>query len=205
MTQEMFNSAAHHPIISLFSSTGSRPLAIFSSSISHDANGLSCICLLHDGRSEPRPAAPVILLPPSASLSTTGKIQGTGGPSDSQGYTLDQTVLHLQSPDLRGTYIQCPPSAPHVAKGSPQVQDDIRLDAARINSSPTRSLGIRHPWIHLQVRNLGKDWSFEVGLVDTANRLGILRLSTFQVRLSKSFGFSDSCRKRFNSIWFLAP
>ncbi|KAF6764078.1 hypothetical protein DFP72DRAFT_1163124 [Ephemerocybe angulata] len=74
-TQEMFNSAAHHPIISLFSSTGSQPLAIFSSSISHDANGLSCICLLHDGRSEPRPAAPVILLPPSASLSTTGKIQ----------------------------------------------------------------------------------------------------------------------------------
>ncbi|KAF9528359.1 hypothetical protein CPB83DRAFT_854469, partial [Crepidotus variabilis] len=34
--------------------------------------------------------------------------------------------------------------------------------------------------MHLQVRNLGREWSFEVGIVDQAGQIGIIRLSTFQ-------------------------
>lgn len=42
-------------------------------------------------------------------------------------------------------------------------------------------LGIEHPWIHLQVRNLHREWSFEVGIVDRSGREGVVRCSTFQV------------------------
>ncbi|TEB23395.1 hypothetical protein FA13DRAFT_1757084 [Coprinellus micaceus] len=138
----MFESAVQPPVISLFSSTGSNPLALFS--LREGSERHSCICFLHDATSEPRPAPPTVLLVPSASLSNRGESRWSEV-SDSQGYALDQTVLHLQSPDLRKTFIQCPPAA-----------------------SANGSLGIRHPWIHLQVRNLGKDW------------MGIIRLSTFQ-------------------------
>lgn len=186
----MFNSAAHQPILSLFSSTGSRPLDLFSQTIDTKTPGQSCICLLHDSTSEPRPEPPTILLtvllsppppPPSGSISTGPQVPNdecTRRPSDSQGYTLDQTVLHLQSPDLRRTYVQCPP---HV-HGFFHHHDKPPGGPER--SSHNRPLGIRQPWIHMQVRNLlGKDWSFEVGLVDSAGRVGVLRLSTFQVRL----------------------
>ena len=74
-----------------------------------------------------------------------------------EGYTLNQTVLHIQSPTLRTTHIRCP------AIGM------------------ATSLGMQHPWVHLQVRNMDKEWSFEVGVVDKAGREGIIRCSTFQV------------------------
>lgn len=155
----LFDYSLHHPIISLFSSTGSDPLALFLTQTDSETAEHSSICLLHDARSG--------LL--SAPMHTKIPLLSTaGGASDSQGHQLDQTVLHIQSPDLRRTYIQTPPNANTPRGSSP--------------TSGQGSLGIRHPWIHLQVRNLGKDWSFEVGLVDTANRMGTLRLSTFQVR-----------------------
>ena len=79
---------------------------------------------------------------------------GTTG-SDS-GLSLAQTVLHIQSPTLRTTYIRCPPNL-------------------------SSHLGLKHPWIHLQVRDMGREWSFEMGLVDRSGRVGVVRLSTFQV------------------------
>lgn len=42
-------------------------------------------------------------------------------------------------------------------------------------------LGLTHPWIHLQVRHLGREWAFEVGVVDRAKNTGVIRFSTFQV------------------------
>lgn len=45
-------------------------------------------------------------------------------------------------------------------------------------------LGIEHPWIHLQVRNLHREWSFEVGVMDRSGREGVVRCSTFQVYAS---------------------
>jgi hypothetical protein len=62
--------------------------------------------------------------------------------------------------------------------------------------------------MHLQVRNLGREWAFEVGIVDHAGRVGIVRLSTFQVN---SFffpiqiiflPFTEACHE-FISAWLL--
>ncbi|KAJ7185797.1 hypothetical protein C8R46DRAFT_982584 [Mycena filopes] len=73
----------------------------------------------------------------------------------SSGLGLGQRVLHIQSPTIRTTYIRCPANEP-------------------------AQLGLKHPWIHLQVRDLGRDWSFEIGLVDRFGHVGVVRLSTFQ-------------------------
>ena len=68
---------------------------------------------------------------------------------------LDQTVLHLQSPTLPTTFIRCP-----------SVGSDLHL---------------KHPWLHIQVKRLDREWSFEVGIVDHAGREGTIRCSTFKV------------------------
>jgi len=44
-------------------------------------------------------------------------------------------------------------------------------------------LGLKHPWIHIQVLNMGRPWSFELGLVDQAGKEGVVRSSTFQVAI----------------------
>lgn len=72
------------------------------------------------------------------------------------GLLLNQTVLHIQSPTIFTTFIRCP---------GPSSED----------------LGLKNPWFHLQARNMGRQWSFEIGVVDKSRRLGILRFSTFQV------------------------
>jgi hypothetical protein len=127
----------------------------------------SFIHLLNDDTSEPAPRVPV------RTPSTTGS-HGDIDASEPQaeprmvtpitldnhigtGYALDQTVLHIQSPSLPKTFIRCPPDSKEV-------------------------LGLKHYWVHIQVRNLGKPWSFEVGLVDSMGERGVLRMSTFQVR-----------------------
>ncbi|KAJ3715154.1 hypothetical protein C8R42DRAFT_590516 [Lentinula raphanica] len=74
---------------------------------------------------------------------------------EQSGFLLDQTVLHIQSPVLQKTYIRSP------------ARSDVEL-------------GLKNPWIHLQVRNLGREWSFEVGIADYIGRKGIIRFSTFQ-------------------------
>lgn len=69
------------------------------------------------------------------------------------GKQLDCPVIHIQSPTIRSTYILAP---------------------------QTGELSLNHTWLHLQVRNLHKEFAFEVGVVDSANRRGRLRWSTFQ-------------------------
>ncbi|KAE9407871.1 hypothetical protein BT96DRAFT_52628 [Gymnopus androsaceus JB14] len=131
----MFSAAVQPAIVSLFSSTGSNPLQLFST---HCDNSLpsDTFVLLND-RSKPQ----------------TNLVSGS---SDESGFLLDQTVLHIHSPSLPKTYIQCP-------------------------SQSGKELGLRHSWIHVQARNLGRDWSFEVGIADQVGRKGTLRFSTFQV------------------------
>ncbi|KAI0077355.1 hypothetical protein K474DRAFT_1684346 [Panus rudis PR-1116 ss-1] len=147
----MFQSVIQPGIVSLFSSTGSDSLALFSSNTDPALPSDSFICLLNDATSEPSPPPPQTLIkPPTLSA---------GGPDNdenNEGHTLAQTVLHIQSPTLPTTFIRCPPS------GS------------------STSLGLKHPWIHIQVRNMGREWSFEVGVVDRAGREGVIRCSTFQ-------------------------
>jgi hypothetical protein len=75
-----------------------------------------------------------------------------------QSITLSHPVLHIQSPALSGTFIRCPVSM-------------------------SESLGIVLPWLHFQVRNLGKPWAFEIGVSDSLGHQASMRFSTFQVCL----------------------
>ncbi|PVF95261.1 hypothetical protein CPB86DRAFT_764371 [Serendipita vermifera] len=69
------------------------------------------------------------------------------------GKSLGNRVLHIQSPTIATTYILSP---------------------------PTGELALRHRWVHLQLRNLHKEMSFEIGFSDTRERRGRIRWSTFQ-------------------------
>ncbi|TFK22133.1 hypothetical protein FA15DRAFT_706658 [Coprinopsis marcescibilis] len=172
----MFSSAVQPPIISLFSSTGSKPLGIWFSTTT-GSNPHSFIHLLHDSTSHPPPAPPASLINPSSTS------------TENQGLLLDQTVLHIQSPDLRTTYIQCPPNA--------DPEGDLGLQSVQGGRHQQQGdLGIRHQCIHLQVRNLSKDWSFEIGVRDTAGKAGILRFSTFQVHTIRSYTTSPRMKLR---------
>lgn len=66
-------------------------------------------------------------------------------------------VLHIQSPTISTTFIQIPP----VGFG--------------------KDLELTHPWLHLQVRDLGREFAFEIGVVDKLGRSGRIRFATFQV------------------------
>jgi hypothetical protein len=162
----MFSTALQSSTVSLFSSTGSDPLALFSVHKDDSLPVDSFVVLLHDRLSQPPPPAPAILITPQHS-------QYQDDNSELYGYCLDQTVLHIQSPTITTTYIQSPPVLNNLPGNS--------------GSSSVDGLGIKHPWIHLQVRNLSKEWAFEVGIVDLSARVGILRLSTFQVHFFSPF------------------
>lgn len=159
----MFSAAVQPGLVSLFSSTGSEPLTLFSSHTDKSLPSDSCISLLEDATSLPPP-------PPPANLVGIDFAGEHVTRADRRNYALNQTVLHIQSPSLQTTYIRCPPSGWSGSGGS------LRM---RIGD-----LGIEHPWIHLQVRNLHREWSFEVGVMDRSGREGVVRCSTFQVYAS---------------------
>jgi hypothetical protein len=158
----MFSGAIQPSVLSLFSSTSSDALRLFSVHTDTSMPADSSIHLLHDSTN---------LYPPSppANLISSTVIKASDGGSESPSYTLNQTVLHIQSPTLQTTYIHTPPVRPSALQSGAVREQQV-------------DLGIKHPWMHVQVRNMGRDWSLEVGLVDQAGRGGILRLSTFQVR-----------------------
>ncbi|KAI0087409.1 hypothetical protein BDY19DRAFT_251865 [Irpex rosettiformis] len=144
----MFASSVQPPLVSLLASSNSSCLDLFKSGVDASLPSDSLICFLNDSTSRPEPPGPAQLIRPLCiALEDDG--------DDSQGRTLDQTVLHIQSPTLRSTFIRCP-------------------------ALTGRNLGLKHPWLHFQVRNLGREWSFEVGVVDRAGREGVVRCSTFQ-------------------------
>ncbi|KAF5357122.1 hypothetical protein D9756_006477 [Leucocoprinus leucothites] len=194
----MFSNILQPPSISLFSSTGSDPFQLWSLTLDTTApSGTSVIQLLHDsahgGSKSPYADNSSALIEPPAlvelggalahlrTIETDSKEAEDTVTGTDRGYELDQTVLHIQSPKLPKTYIQCPPNL------SPSSSLPER------SSTPTPSLGLKYPWMHLQVRNLGREWSFEVGIVDTAGRTGVLRMSTFQVPNLLPFSSIPSC------------
>lgn len=152
----MFASSVQPSLVSLFSSTSSECLSLFEARTDAALREDSVICVLNDASSEPQPAEPAQLISPPVIVSEEDIDRG----GNTEGRALGQTVLHIQSPTLRTTYIKCPAPA----------------------NSGVQQLGLKHPWMHLQVRNLGREWSFEVGIVDRAGREGIIRCSTFQVQ-----------------------
>ena len=150
----MFVSSVQPALVSLFSSTSSDCLGLFEMRTDTALQADSFICTLNDASSAPQPPEPAQLLSLPAIVTQQ---ESDGDDEDSEGRNLCQTVLHMQSPTLRTTYIRCPPFG------------------------DSRALGLRHPLIHLQVRNLGREWALEVGIVDRNGRAGSVRCSTFQV------------------------
>ena len=156
----MFKTTVQPPLVSLFSSVGSHPLQLFSTHVDEQLPEDSLIQLLNDSTSSPAPPAPGQLLPPpqlplnpsSANSQDEDRLIQLR-----EGKTLACTVLHLQSPTLRTTFIRSPPLDSHT------------------------TLGLKHAWVHLQVRNMSKEWAFEVGLVDVLGQEGRVRFATFQV------------------------
>lgn len=160
----MFSSTVQPSLLSLFSSTNTEPLALFGIQTDPSLPADSFVHLLYDRSSQPALPPPAVpILPPPLLL---------GSEADGPDASLHQTVLHMQSPTLRTTFIECPRGA-----GSLRAST-----SAKAQSAP--SLDLKHPWVHLQVRDLGREWSFELGIVDQAGRAGIVRLSTFQVQFS---------------------
>jgi hypothetical protein len=157
----MFANTVQPALISIFSSTSSNPLQLFSSQVDSQLPEDSVICLVDDSTSNPVAGD----LPASAKLisvkKTDEKVEepddGDTREWEGEGYTLAQRVLHIQSPTLKKAFVRCP----------------------RVSSV---SLGITLPHLHVQVRSLGREWSFEVGVLDRAGRSGVIRCSTFQVR-----------------------
>lgn len=146
----MFTNTVQPNIVSLFSSTSSEPLSLFSQQADESLAADSFIHFLNDASSLPPPSPPAVLCSmPALDDRDESNI----------GYGLHQTVLHIQSPTLRMTFIRSPP----------------------ITDPGDRDLGLKHKWLHLQVRNVGREWSFDIGIVDKSGRRGVVRCSTFQV------------------------
>ncbi|KAF8889580.1 hypothetical protein BD779DRAFT_1799760 [Infundibulicybe gibba] len=120
----MFSNTIQPPTVSLFSSTGTDPLQLFSVNVDKTLPADSFVHLLHDATSVPAPPTPAVPIVPAEP-----------GTDDESGHAAGDRV---------------------------------------------NGLGLRHPWLHVQVRDLRREWAFEVGLVDQARRVGIIRLSTFQ-------------------------
>lgn len=161
----MFANVAQPSIVSLFSSTGSAPLQLFSCHVdpAPSLRSDSLIFLLNDSTNSPPPPEPGMLVRYTLSnrdLDNEEEEEKT----QPIGRTLCQTVLHIQSPTIRTTYIRCPPHRSSSATKGPE------------------ELGLTLPWMHMQVCRLGeREWAFEVGIADRAGRKGIIRCSTFQV------------------------
>jgi hypothetical protein len=84
-------------------------------------------------------------------------------------------VLHLQSPIAQDTYIQAGVSRHALSQA--RIKGKGRL----LDGQPF-PLGIELPWVGMQIRPLGKrPMSFELGVVDTRGREGVIRVSSFKV------------------------
>lgn len=150
----MFSSMVQPPVLSLFSSSASHPVlgSLFEAIVDPDLQEDSCVCLLDDATSQPAPPPPIALL----------------AQTDREYKPIVHRVLHIQSPNIRKTYLRCP------SKDRPE------------------GLGVKLPWLHLQVKNLEREWSFDVGLVDVRGREGRVRCSTFQVSGVRLFCWTAS-------------
>jgi len=160
----MFKTTVQPPLVSLFSSVGSHPLQFFSIHADLQLPEDSLIQLLNDSTSLPAPQAPGRLLPPPQLPLNPSSTNSQGEDTLMhlrQGKSLSSTVLHIQSPTLRTTFIHSP-----------------ALDSAM-------TLGLKHAWMHLQVRNMSKEWAFEIGLVDVLGQEGRVRFATFQTAVQR--------------------
>ena len=150
---DMFSDTVQPSVVSLFSSTSSEPLALFSTHVDLDLPEDSGLILLRDCDDQR-----VDIAANDATLLQRDpkQFQLRSGCSSRSGL-VRESVLHLQSPTIKTTYIHSPP-LPH-----------------------TEPLDIHLPYIHFQFRPIGaKPFVFEVGVQDTRGRKAKLRISNFQ-------------------------
>lgn len=148
--------ASQPPLLTLFSSTSIPPLTLFQTVAGSSSKSLVTVV----DESDPR----------ALSSSVTGHLIG----APERGI-LVHPVLHLQSPAAQDTYIQAGVSRHALnqsrIKGKGRLLDDQPLP-----------LGIELPWLGMQIRPLGKrPMGFELGVVDTRGREGVIRVSSFKV------------------------
>ena len=166
----MFSQTVQPSLVSLFSSSNSDPLQLFSRHSDSNRQDESFIHLLLDEVStssttqQPKRFVQPPCLPSFSEVDLEDRDTLKHSESRGQGRLLCQTVLHIQSPNLPSTYICCPP-----------------LRNTRLKSTAPE-LGLTLPCMHMQVRTLGREWTFECGIADRAGRKGVIRFSTFKVR-----------------------
>ena len=69
--------------------------------------------------------------------------------------------------------------------GRPKTVSNARHDSRRSDKSKSDPLGVELGWISMQIRRLGRrHLSFEIGILDSRGREGVIRCSSFQVSLS---------------------
>ncbi|KAN0066039.1 hypothetical protein ACQY0O_000132 [Thecaphora frezii] len=167
----MFRNVHQPPLVSLFSSTSSSPLALFSAHIDpnlpedsgalllRDCDDAPCDYLADDGSPSPRN-------PDRFRLRTDSAPDAPCTAAATRGL-LEDSVLHIQSPTIRTTFIRTPPL----------------LAATTTGDDNDDELGIRLPYLHLQFRPIGsRPFLIEVGIRDVSGRRARIRLSNFQAR-----------------------
>ncbi|KDE05256.1 hypothetical protein MVLG_04391 [Microbotryum lychnidis-dioicae p1A1 Lamole] len=185
----MFKHTLQPPVISLFSSSSSHPL-VLSSAASTSASFAedSWISLVDDATDQLIPSQP---FPSSSSATTTTTTLGTpsqstmkvGSPttpsptststfpttSSSKG-SISGPVLHLQSPDIKTTFIRFGDSPSNTGA----------------SSSSSSGLAINAPYLHLFLKPLGQGTNFylDVLVTDERGNSYVIRASTFQVSSS---------------------
>ena len=79
-------------------------------------------------------------------------------------------VIHIQSPTIRTTYIQA---------GCSLTESRRQREKGKSRGD---SLGAELEWVGMQLKRLGKrEMSFEIGIIDSRGREGMVRCSSFKV------------------------
>ncbi len=152
-------------LLTLLNSTSAPPLSpLFRTQINRDLPTDSFICCLSDSSQPPthpphKPIATSKLLSPSP-LAFVPRHSEKGG--------IVHQVVHIQSPNIQSTFIQAGGRASSFdRKGKGKAMEPLGVDL---------------DWLGMQVRRLGgREFAFEIGLVDAKGREGVVRFSTFAV------------------------
>jgi len=73
-------------------------------------------------------------------------------------------------------------SKTYIQAGCPKAEFRRRLDKGKAKEGDLLPLGIELGWVGMHIRRLGRrDLAFEVGVVDSRGREGIIRISSFKV------------------------
>ena len=112
--------------------------------------------------------------PSQSSIEVLPDVQrsGTGLPKTEVRGALYHEVVHIQSPDITGTYIQA---------GCSLAEHRRRMGNGKGKTREVEPLGIEASWAGFHIRPLGlRDFSLELGVVDSRGKEGIIRISTFK-------------------------